>query len=434
MNNLISEENQRKTEARSTLNLDNLPKAMRWLGGIILSTAALTFIIQGWNDLNSVERYYSFVQFSFVMTLCGIFCGVKVKEDKGARTFLGLATAMVPALFCQLGAMVLSASSKVSSEIPNLFKVSASSNFELFSAIAVGLVVTPLICYFGFSSLAREQAKNLTLAFLLSNLLLLIPSRESNVIATLVCALTFLVIAFDNLVLSKAATIKTWEGKAARFMLFVPALIMVARNLVLYETGTFFFGVILVCLSLLSFFRTALYTQNTNTIQRVQALSACSFGLGWYYISCATQANSEFIIPFIALPIFIAIQILSLIAISGGKKYRTNSSIFVTVAIIFQLFTVDGYINSLICILVAAAVLIIGVIEKNKLNFKLGVVGLAAGIFYHLSYAIDLYKISPWLSLGLAGGIIVIASSYIERNREMIKRVVNIKDEIKAWN
>jgi uncharacterized membrane protein len=106
MNNLIKEE-------KASINVDMLPKAMRWLGGIILTTAALTFIIQGWNDLNSIGRYYSFVQFSFVLTLCGIFCGVKVKEDKGARTFLGLATAMVPALFCQLGAMVLSLNSHI---------------------------------------------------------------------------------------------------------------------------------------------------------------------------------------------------------------------------------------------------------------------------------------------------------------------------------
>jgi hypothetical protein len=312
--------------------------------------------------------------------------------------------------------------------------VSASSNFEVLSAALVGFAVSSLICYFGFSSLAREQAKNLTLTFLLSNSLLLIPTRASNTIAGLVCIATVLVIVFDNLVLSKATAIKTWEGKAARCMLFVPTLIMIARNLVLYESGTFFFGVILACLSLLSFFRVNLYTQNENSIRRVQALSAYTFGIGWYHISCATQADSVFLIPFIAIPIFIATQMLSLMALSGGKNYRTNSSIFVTIAVLLQLFTVNGYINSLICILVAAFVLIIGVVEKSKINFKLGIVGLAAGIAYHLSYAIDLYKLSPWLSLGLAGGLIVIASSYIERNRELIKRVASIKDQIKAWN
>src|SRR5262249_35280272 len=86
-------------KVKSDINPKMLPKILRYLGATTLGCSALSFAVQRVGELDSLGRFYSFLAFTCVLAACGFLCGVRLKEDKGARTFLSFSLVFIPALF-----------------------------------------------------------------------------------------------------------------------------------------------------------------------------------------------------------------------------------------------------------------------------------------------------------------------------------------------
>ena len=103
--------------------------------------------------------------------------GNLLKEEKGARLFLGLATASFPVLASQLGAMFFSMFGSPPAGMPQplVFTLTNSSMLLLVTGLTLAIIVP--LSHLAFRILAAPQAGTLTFMYTLANLCLLIPLR-----------------------------------------------------------------------------------------------------------------------------------------------------------------------------------------------------------------------------------------------------------------
>ena len=85
-----------------------LPRLLRLLGAGIVFACAAIFLFQRWGVGNDIQRYLYLLGFTALLTAGGFFCGLKLKESKGARTLLGLTLMVTPVNFAVLGGLLYS--------------------------------------------------------------------------------------------------------------------------------------------------------------------------------------------------------------------------------------------------------------------------------------------------------------------------------------
>ena len=106
----------------------DLANALRWLGcgGIVLS--AVIFLLQGFDDVGDVLRNWAYLILMVALGGIGIALKYTLQDGKSARLLLGLAAAVIPIQFAQLGGMIhtLVTGTTDSSFLESLVSVSAS--------------------------------------------------------------------------------------------------------------------------------------------------------------------------------------------------------------------------------------------------------------------------------------------------------------------
>jgi len=85
-----------------------LTRLLRWGGGIVLATAAITFMYQGVYSFAPMMRHWIMLAICGLLGSLGVITGTMLDDEKGARAFLGLSAACFPVLSSQLGAMFFS--------------------------------------------------------------------------------------------------------------------------------------------------------------------------------------------------------------------------------------------------------------------------------------------------------------------------------------
>ncbi|MEK7299811.1 MAG: hypothetical protein AAB072_01820, partial [Nitrospirota bacterium] len=100
------------------MDIQKLGQLLRWIGSLLLLGASASFMLEGWQDFGSQFRYFLFLGYLLGLAGLGLLLGARVKEDKGARTLLGLAVAGIAAQCSQLGAMIHSMVSADNGSLP----------------------------------------------------------------------------------------------------------------------------------------------------------------------------------------------------------------------------------------------------------------------------------------------------------------------------
>ena len=381
---------------------ESLPKVLRWIGGIVLIASALAFVLQGWAGWSSLVRYFCFLGFTFSLASVGCFCALKMKDDKGARTFLGVAAAFLPAHFLQLGALLYSITLDSPANVPSFFLLTAPSVSAAFGTLAVAMLVLVPVVFFGLSAMARSQASELTFVYFIANSMLLIPVRSANLVG--LCVMAFaVVLAFAEIKFFRPIScMQTWEGRAVRLMMFVPLVLALGRNLVLYPVTPLL--VSLVC----AFIAGAMFYALPQAVERevgrfFQVLSMFPLGLAWLFMATAlffdpngffysliVDYASQLRTPIFVLPFATGVFLLSYKAIGEGQGYRQLAAWGAILAMVSHLFTVSGVLSSFLCILTAIVVIILAFIQEDRAQLYAGGVGLVLGLLHQLRYAVDL--------------------------------------------
>jgi hypothetical protein len=142
-----------------------LGRLLRIIGSAVLIAAAMAFLVQRWGSMNDILRYVSFLGFTAVLTGAGFLCGVRIKEDKGARTFLSLAAGMVTVNFAQLGALIFSTTGhREMGMIPGVFLWRAPSLTAALLTMAGAIAVLIPVTYVSMRVMMRGRERLMTFA------------------------------------------------------------------------------------------------------------------------------------------------------------------------------------------------------------------------------------------------------------------------------
>ena len=192
--------------------MKNLPNLLRILGTAALLIAMYSFLVKGWQSGNDVFRYLLMLGHTGVLAAVGIASGHYLKESKGARLLLTLALVSVPANFAILGAFIFSQTAVVDvSHYPHYVAWSVDNlSTAIFTSGGALLALIP-ITLLGFTVLARSMSKQLSLLFLLSNAVLLLPIRDPHLVGLMVLGLTFISILFSHRASHENIAAKTHE-------------------------------------------------------------------------------------------------------------------------------------------------------------------------------------------------------------------------------
>ncbi len=414
----------------------SLPQLMRGLGAIIIITAALAFIQQSWSVANVLTRYYSFLGFSGLLCAAGFFCGVRNDDDRGARTLLTLASALVPALYAVLGGMLL-----------RHFNPHVSPRFDVFAApplplallaTGIGIIVTGLIAYFSFRVLARSEAKQIALLYMGANVLLLLPVRDPNWIAAIggIAALTLM--NFDRRRLSPSASMRTIEGYFVRAMLIAPVLLVFGRVVYLYEITALLCSVECACVAWVLFHLASQLREKKALAITLEwigfGVSSVAVVAGLGFVNEIVRIPAELVVPLVALPVSALMAFVAHSGSVGGRAQRRSAALLATGSMLLYLNAESSLLSAFLCLTVALITTVYGFKTEEKIPFAIGLVGVVVSLLYHVRIAVDFYALGAWGSLAFVGVAVVLAASFYEKNEKLVQaRAIALKSRFQEW-
>ena len=422
MENLVSVHIEDNNKVRELSRPERLSRILRLVASLTLISAAAVFLLQGLTAFDSTLRVVLFVVFTAVLAGTGLWCGLRLKDDKAARTALALTLLIVPVNFSQFGALIYSLYYRVTTG-PQIFILKAGSALSVWIALALSLCLLLPIVYTGFAALARSRVVEFNKVFLLLNEILLVPTRETNLIGALCIAALILIFRTEA---GNGVELRTVEGKLARLSLYLPVIILVGRSLVMYQADAIFISLLLGALGFILFSVMPNYLQNRRGSQYLQQLGAICFISSWETfanaaffkgtMSAICSLGAESYLPVLVLPVAAILSLLSIFAISEAVLYRTLASIVAIVCAVLQLMIFGGIMASILIFALSLALTTLGVMRDEVGTTRIGLIGVCVALFYHMRYAMELYTFSPWLTLGSLGITILVASSLIEKH------------------
>ena len=414
-----------------------LSRILRSIGALIIVVSASTFLFQHWAPGNDLQRYLLLLGFTSVLSLGGLFCGLRLKENKGARTLLGLTLAVTPINFTIMGAMLFSQFSwdGAFARLPDYATwIAASPSMAILCAVGGAVILSPL-CHLSFMALGHHRARFFSVAFALGNLTLLVPTRQPNLIAGVVVLLIATLTYAEVRYFSRETMLNTFEGRLSRVMLWVPALILVGRACYFYTPNQLFISAILTALATLSFVLLPQLTNKKSWQQALQTIGAILASLAWLKLSILLASTWSFkdqwFIPCFTLPIVGLLSLISQYAIDAGRNYRRSAAIIAILGAVANLLLFPTLLTSFLCLIIAICVLCYGYLVEQKVIFFSGVVGAVMGLGYHLKTAFNFYSLTSWGSLMVLGVMIIIGASLLERNNGRLReKILQIRNQL----
>jgi hypothetical protein len=366
---------------------------------------------------------------------------LKLKEDKGARSFLGVAAAFLPAHFVQLGALIYNGLFGVPDGLQPFFVVTTPSLAQALLMLAVAAPALTAVAFLAFSALIRPEAKRATALYLAANLLLLLPTRDPNAVALLSLALFGGLAAYELRVLRQRALMSSTEGIIARAILVLPYGALLGRNFLLYPQTAIFAAALLFAATAIMFALAKRLEEVEGSLAATgqwfcERLTFLGAAATWSTVAngIILDSGSTLSIPFTYLPIALLFFGLSFEVKGSGKGYRRLAAWLAVASVLVQLTVDEGIVSSFLCVMASVIITAAAHGIKDKGMFLAGGTGLALGTLYHLKYAAQFYAFSPWLSLAVIGTAVLLASSYLERFfPRFVEMTRRARAEIAEW-
>ncbi|OVE74280.1 hypothetical protein BVX93_00275 [bacterium B13(2017)] len=436
----LNREKKHETEPiKNWKGLSILPILMRWIGCAVLTTGAITFMLQGIQMITPMTRHWLFLFITTILGGIGFALGKYMKEYKGARTFLGLCIASLPVLSSQLGGMVYSFFRNGLPNMPETMIFSATSISSVIVTIAITFLFMYPIVYFGFSIFSRSKSKILTIIYFIANSFILIPIRDNALVAFILLVIGIMLYILEKEHLKNSIIFDSFEGKISRIILSLPLAVIFIRSL-FYPLHYFFFSTLLfsVGIFLCLVVSTSKNNSEPNIFLFISGTISTIFGwIVFYYGACDHYfADSYIQYYFLILPICGILYTYSFNLKNNDDRYFRNiaslGALYVTIKV---LINSSSIITSLISIIIGTLFISTSVIQKEKIPFVVGGVSIFGGLCYYLKFALEIYTNSIWISLIVTGILILITSSFIETKALAIKnRFLYYKKSLKNWN
>ncbi len=403
---------------------------LRWAGVLLILFSALGFMLQGYADVGPQLRYWLGLILTLSLASGGLLCAHVLRETTGTRIFFGLAVLFLIVQSSQVGAMLIGWLHPATGP-------DTSYRWLLFSGVRgtwvlldVTLTATILgmIGYAGFSTLARRRSKMLLGAFMIGNLALWIPVREAFVVSLMMIGL-FILLRGKELVLLGDFTMQTWEGRAARALLFVPLLVLAGRQS-LYQAGTVSMATVLGLASFFLLWDCRHYLKSRTQIFLGEITGMTFVFLAWVLdygevidtIPWLSGSIATFMVP--AGWIWLALSFKT----QTGAIYRNLAAVVTIAALVW------GNAPGTVVLVAGMVWTAAGIQCREKVALISGMIGIMAGSIDYLKGLIGLYTQAPWMSSAILGFTVILLASWIEKqNWPLIQRAKQAWREIRAW-
>ena len=435
---LVKVELETKEEGQTgTLLRERLPKAMRWLGGLLIAAASVAYLVQGWNAADSISRYYGFLAFISSLSFAGLVCAKLIKEEKGARTFLSISAAVAPALFCQMGALIYSLGALAPEIMPDFLVFKAASAASLITAGGISALVLIPVFYTGFSVLLRPAAGILSVVYALTCATLLLPVREAGVISLIFLGMIFTCITVHKLFLKNVRAIDTWEGGVSQLLLIVPSIILAARTGLFYGFGSYLFSAVVAGFASLLFFKYFSLSDGGMSNKTREIFGSILFVVAWAFLDIDYSSYNK-VYQFYMLKCFPVGIFLSLMSVfckdtsNGHLKYGAMICIGS-----LAMITLDNwdFTSAVLLLIFSVIALIEAYLVENKAILRTSICGLVLSLIFHISQARFILEYNPWLTLAVLGTAVVLGASYLERNlTRIVEKVRAFQHKTAAWS
>jgi hypothetical protein len=405
---------------------DALTRALRIAGAALVVASASTFMLQHWQGGNDLIRYGMLVGQSLLLAIAAYFVGLTLREGRSARTFLALVLAIMPVSFAVLGGLVYSQFHlEAVAVLPSYATWVAPS--KLWALLAVGgtLVVLVPLAVVSFMALARKEAKALTIAFALSNLLVLLPVRAPSVVVAIAGAALLTLLRLELTRFATSAQLDTLEGKLARVMPFVPPLLMLGRVFHLYQVSLGFVGGVCIIAAALLWLRLS----RTTTPARKDAgawAAAIAGTLGW--LMCAWDLTA--FVSSTALEVVMwGVPASALFFMASLRAAQTRGTLLGVATIgglgsVLLATVVDGgSVSALGCIVVGVTVAVWGAAVQARVRTVAGALVALWGLGLQVWLATHADSVLRWLVLSVVGVLLIVGSAYVEKHRVRIIRL-----------
>ncbi len=428
------------TGSKKWLNGQSILRLLRSVGALIIVVSAATFLFKHWTPGSDLQRYLFLLGFTAILSAGGLFCGLYLKESKGARTLLGLTLAVTPINFAVMSALLYSRFSWDGpfTQLPEYATWVASSTTMAMAATVGGVALLAPLAHFSFMALARKHAKPFSVIFLITNGVLLLPTRQPNTIALVFLALVICLVVSEVRYFSKEMTLRTPDGFLGRGLLWVPALIVAGRSCYFYAPSQLFGSVVLAGLAFLSFLMLPQLTTKQRWQTVFQGSGATLAGIAWlntaevFFHGSFVSYRYEILVAL--LPLAGLLLLLAKYAVGSGNNYRRIAALIAVGGGIINLIAYPGFVMGLTCLVLAVITIVVGYVLEQKIIFASGILGCLVSIGYQFSLLFSHFSLGSWSSLMVVGVLIIVSASVMERAGGLLKGKLTARyGQFKRW-
>lgn len=406
---------------------------LRWIGSILIVLSAISFMLQGHDEILPAYRYW--IGLGLTLLLCGggLVCAYLFHETKGARIFFGLGAAFIPVQVSQVAAMIYAywhGNSALQPEYTWLQFTQVSPMVIGIDFIITGLLLF-LVSYASYSILARKYIKTLLWASIIGNGLLILPVRDATLVPLVITAL-FIFLRKTEHFLHNNASMRLPEGIAARALISLPLWIMIGRSL-LHPASFLLAIVVSAILVIYCIYDIKRYTKSTFIIYIAQWVGTFAAIASWLIVLAAFEVTQHNGLSAL-LPIAIILFALSAKVDYHARLYRLISSVL-TIGLSYTAMVEQQAMAPVLAIAAGILLTVAGIKYREKMPFISGNICVAGGFLFYWEYAINFYSSAPWISSIVLGLIVILLASYIEnREKQIMAKSRHYFKELKSWN
>lgn len=390
----------------------------RWVGAAAVVLSGATYLLQGVEQISLQARTWAYLAVMAGLAAGGVVSRLAMHDAKGARVFFGLAIALVPLQFSQIGGMIhelLAGSGAAPAAATALFDYSGVTGRATASILALTLCIAPVITYAGCAILARAHARRLTVVMLALCLGMLLPVRASAAGFALLAGYVLVALVLEQRWFRRHAEFRTPEGRALRLVLVLPLAIVAGRTAFHVDTltGTCAFAALLGLFIMRS---ARLWTSRARLRSLIQGMGVLAAAGSWivYVTSAADLAHGGYLMALALSPVTVLLLDASRLDESAASFYRLLASLIVPV---MSLGLVGEGSTAAALLAFAAGALLggWGVWRRVREPVLVGALASAIGTCGLIACVLRTIDVSAWVALALTGAALVLGSSLLER-------------------
>ena len=396
-------------------------RALRAAGSVALVAALSTFLWQHWEAGSDLARASTLLAHTVGLAGAGLFCGLRARDGKAARTFLGLAGASLPILSCVAGGLVYSQLAREPlAELAGYATWVAPSLGTALLAGGTAFAVSIPVALLAMGVFGRRCLAALAGALVAGNALLLLPTRDPDAIAAMAGLALVSLGVLEWRVLRREPSLANLEGGIARVLVAAPPVVLVGRHLLHYEPSALFVAV--------GWFATAVGLFAVSWLERIPAPLrglprwGALVPAGWAAAALAGAVQDAgltqgLVVPFGAAAFGGQLALASFFAgdADWGRSFRRIAATGFVGACVFNLLLVPGLVASIFAGVASIGLLAWGTLREQRPLQWAGAAGALGAVAVHVQHAMTLYAWSRWGSLALLGVVVILAASWVER-------------------